>query len=609
MKLIRTPLFLLLFFSPLFGWSQSFSAHANKTKVAIGENLTLHLELEDPSTQDTPDFSEISKNFQIVGQQSSSVTKIINGSSSSSRTWDLTLTPLQSGQQMILPATIETQSGILQTQAIAIDVVPENPAREISSAKRSGLSLTARINKTSLYKNQPVLVHFELALGTSARNIQFGDFSVKNAIVERQGDPQVHKRWVQGKEQQTVDMSYLVTPMKEGILDLPSLTVQAEVAALRPQVKARALNSFSDDEDGGDPFAQMQNQMQNIMSNFMGNTGAFDDFNSLRPVAVHSQPIHVKVIAPIIGMNPWLPAENLALSESWSGVAKVGEPLSLKIITQARGLASSQLPGFEDQLISNSNYKVYSEQPEKSMTVARGEIESARTDSFTVVPQKSGDLRLPAIKLAWWDTVTQQRREALLPEKIFHVLPGIAPLITAPAPLANVPARVQSSTAGSVTPRFLARSQTQWFAFLFGILLIGYLIFHFYHKSAAILRSSPPKQKIKEVIVVPLNRKDLNNCKNLNEVRQFLQKYSHEQWATDPYASLAKIFSVAKLNLQKVDGQEYSALLKTMEEALYAQTPVEIDVLKAQIPKLFFASQPRSKKTTTPSFLPDLNPT
>ena len=149
----------LLGFSRL-SFAQSFSARVDQSAVGMNENLNLKLELSDTQATTQPDLSEVEKSFQIIGQQQSSITNIINGESSSKTVWDVTLLPTQEGQAVIPSITIATNHGALKTEPVSIQVNQGMSSRQSLAAER-GISFVARANKTELYKNEPTLVTFK----------------------------------------------------------------------------------------------------------------------------------------------------------------------------------------------------------------------------------------------------------------------------------------------------------------------------------------------------------------------------------------------------------------------------------------------------------------
>jgi hypothetical protein len=350
---IRRILF-LSFLVPALSYAASFTAQIDRAQIGANDTLNLQLELSDSEATGQPDFSDLEKNFRITSQEQSSTQNSINGKTSSTTGWNLTLAPNQPGQVTIPPIRIETNQGELKTQAIPIVVTEESPAPQTNRSQK-GVSFVATPDKNEVYKNERMKVTFRLNSTRDLRNLQIDPYSVKDAIAEPAGKAQVQTKIVNGHEQQELVASYFITPLKDGELTIPSLVIHAE--AEDPKAKAVASQDpfdhfFDDDEDGS--FAGMQKMMKQF-SQSANMFGGFSPFSSMKPIALASKPIQLKVLPPASGVNPWLPASSLKITEKWSSEPpRAGEPLTRTITTDATGIDATQLPSLEDQLRSET---------------------------------------------------------------------------------------------------------------------------------------------------------------------------------------------------------------------------------------------------------------
>lgn len=117
--------------------------------------------------------------------------------------------------------------------------------------------------------------------------------------------------------------------------------------------------------------------------------------------------LDVKPAAP--GVQPWLPLQHLALRTELQGVPKVeaGQPFTLTVELTAVGAGGAQLPSLESQL-QTPDFRVYREKSRTSaeLTPDGRYLNGVRRDSFTLVPQYGGDLKLPELRVAWWNVNT-----------------------------------------------------------------------------------------------------------------------------------------------------------------------------------------------------------
>jgi len=127
---------------------------------------------------------------------------------------------------------------------------------------------------------------------------------------------------------------------------------------------------------------------------------------------VQSKPLDIEV-APMPSNWPksetWLPAENISIEEIPMGDQeehlKVGEPLTRTIEIRAKGLTAEQLP----TLFSHTSYKgfkQYPDKPELRTEIEDGGVIGIRREKVALIPTSAGDLVMPEISVAWWNTKT-----------------------------------------------------------------------------------------------------------------------------------------------------------------------------------------------------------
>jgi hypothetical protein len=121
--------------------------------------------------------------------------------------------------------------------------------------------------------------------------------------------------------------------------------------------------------------------------------------------------------------QPWLPAQSVSLSESWSSSDKpleVGESITRTIQLTATGTQPQLLAPINFDDINGA--KQYPDQGETESSESNEGIISTRRDSVAIIPTQPGPLILPAIRVHWWNTQTQKLVEAVLPEKTINVI-------------------------------------------------------------------------------------------------------------------------------------------------------------------------------------------
>jgi hypothetical protein len=140
--------------------------------------------------------------------------------------------------------------------------------------------------------------------------------------------------------------------------------------------------------------------------------------NDPQQVEVSTGTIALDVRAPAAQVQPWLPLEALRLETHWgshSGVRR-GEPLALTIVMTARGTKGSNLPSLTPLLIS-SDFKAYPEPPETEWQISPDgqSLIGRRVETYTVVPTRDGELRMPSVSIPWWNVRFDRRSVTALP--------------------------------------------------------------------------------------------------------------------------------------------------------------------------------------------------
>lgn len=389
-----TFLFLIL---PAFLFSGEFTASVSRNQVNLGDSFTLNLTLKDASPQGSPSLNSLKNSFFIHSQQQSFSTSFINGRTSSSTTWKLSLALQKEGEATIPSISINTSEGTLSTSPIRIKAVKGNP-----TSSESGATLATEVSKTTPYKNEPVFFTVRLTSKQNLADARIHDFNIEDAIVEANGKPKVDRKFVDGIKMDVVEFSYLITPLKAGPLKIPSIYIQGAVPVRR---KANMGSIF---EDEYDPFFMMPM------------------FDQLKPFTLATKETVLDVQPAIAGMNPWLPAKSIKIDEIWdeSKPLQAGEPFVRGFKIAAEGIMSNQLPSLNDLQVQDNRFKIYADKPETGDEIKDGNIRSFRKEQYTLIPQEPGVLTLPEISIAWWDAARNEKMAAIVPPRTLQVLPG-----------------------------------------------------------------------------------------------------------------------------------------------------------------------------------------
>lgn len=229
-------------------------------------------------------------------------------------------------------------------------------------------SVTVRVSEAIPYVRQSVLLTVRVVSSGNVLTLAPEAPVLETALVEPLDGPrQVPLKsagWV-------TEYDYALTPLVPGDVEIPPVTVRATLA--HPGARAAY------------PGQRMP---------------------AARELEISSRGTqHLTARSAEPGVNPWLALRELrlrvrVLSE---GPYEVGHPVAVELDAIGAGTTGQALPSLRGYL-DNPQFKVY---PEGVTTLSRlsadGMLLGRRTEKFALVPQQSGDLRLRAMPVSWWN--------------------------------------------------------------------------------------------------------------------------------------------------------------------------------------------------------------
>ncbi|MGE0634637.1 MAG: BatD family protein, partial [Pseudobdellovibrionaceae bacterium] len=247
--IVLSAFFLNLISTTLLG-AADLTASVSSTQVELNDRFSLYLTLKDSSAKEAPDISALKEHFLIHSQHKSTNTTVVNGKVSSNITWKLSLTPKVEGQVQIPPMSINTADGVLSTQPILLNVTKGGDRQ--SSEDRMGLNMFVKTSSAAPYQNEPIIYTALLTSKLPLYNVQTQKMQVEDAIVELIDEPKLEQKVIDGVMLYTIELNYLITPLKNGSLTIPSVAIQGNIL----QKRMGQLRSFFTDDF--DPFSAMQ---------------------------------------------------------------------------------------------------------------------------------------------------------------------------------------------------------------------------------------------------------------------------------------------------------------------------------------------------------------
>lgn len=395
----RLLLLALCLVSPVHAATQ-LKASVDKNPAMYGEAIILQLQLDEKVDAGVLDFAALEADFRVSGPSVSQSMQIVNGQSSQSTSWQLSLFPRRTGT-----LTIPTFSvGALSSEPIKIEVQPA------SQAQGQGAELFLQNSFSTDQVHVQQMLYYEIKIYFKGE-LQRGNLSqpeLAGADVEQVGKDVEGSEIVNGERYQTITRRYSVVPQKSGDLTL----------------NAPFFNGEMIDRDNS----------------------RYDYFARTKAVSAEGQPITLQVKPiPDGQQQAWLASELVALTDEWNPAGQnlvQGEPVTRTITLTAMDLADHQLPDL--QLGTVAGAKIYPEQPQSRKAERKGRIVAQKVFSYAIIADKAGTLTLPEVRVRWWNTKTNQPDEAVLAAVTLQVTANPQqPATTAALSVPTAPVAVQ----------------------------------------------------------------------------------------------------------------------------------------------------------------------
>ncbi len=529
-------LLISLFAAPFAVLAQdtTVTARLDRTEIFIGETVNLFIVQQGSTSAINPDFSVLEDQFNVLDTSTQTQVSITNGQQQSSTQLVVVLEPKQEGQLRIPPIPVGNQ----QTSALRLSVRPEPAALpSANGAVGEDIVLEVESDHDSVYVQSQIIVTVRLLMAVPFSDASLTDLQLNNALVQKLGEDTRYQSQRHARSYNVIERRYAVFPERSGTLQIPSLQLAGWV--------------------GGS-----------------ARTGLFSSRNRGRRITRNSDPLQIDVL-PVPDAytgNHWLPASALQLREvglEQNNAYRVGEPLTRTIELQALGLPDEMLPDLEPDTPNGA--RVYADKPVGETLQQAGSIASRRSIKQAIVPTAAGVLKLPEVRLAWWDTINDEQREAIIPATVVDVMPALVDAASAvPLPTIEAPAHADQPpstvTTTVIDPGFWPYLSFG-FAGLWVLTMIGWL---------RARQPGKPRQTVGE---------DMQKQKALSvkAARQACRQACH---SNDPHAAAEALLVWAKalsddgsMNnlgqlIGKVNNTALQQALKGMEKSCYGQ-PVE----------------------------------
>ncbi|MCA4014493.1 BatD family protein [Vibrio vulnificus] len=386
-----TPFFILLstlLFTPFLA-AKSLVASVNKTKVSKNEVIQLTVRADYSLDANDIDFSALSQDFFTSSPRFVNSSNYINGQSSKLSEWTLSIAPNRAGIVTIPAFSVDGES----TAPIPLEVSVEQHEPNVSDI----IQYSMQLDTSTLYPQQSTSLKVEIRILADPRRLENPRItppSIQGVEIEPKGQTRQFQRVEQGLQITVIEQNYQLTANQPGLFELKG-----------PLLRGSYI--YGDSLTGSTKILTLDGKPQ-------------------------SQSIKVKAI-PNNAAQPWLPAQQLSLVQQWhqdggeNNTVEQGSSITREITLTAKGLNENQLPTLKFDY--PASVRVYDEKP-AFKTLDNGTTQM--TLKQVLILTETGDLTLPSLQLAWWNTVSDQQETAALEGRQLKVKPGSAQVFTLP---------------------------------------------------------------------------------------------------------------------------------------------------------------------------------
>ena len=507
------------------------TASVDRTQISINDTLELTITLDERAGYDSPDFTILSDNFEVLNTHRSNQMRMINGVTESETKWTVVLFPKKEGS-ITIPAIQYEQ---LQSQPINIEVT-SNSASNNTATGNKPVFFDTNLDANEVYVQSQLILTVKLLYSINLDSGTISDLEIDNAVVESLGDAVNYETLIQGVRYRVNETRFAIFPQSSGELTIPAQTFQGISQGRGLWSRGKRIGARSE------------------------------------PMTVHVKPKPTSYPKNA----PWLPAKSMKLVDHWSdkpSEATVGEPLTRKVTIEAQGLSVAQLPPLPE--LQLTGIKTYPDQPETKDQPSATGITGVRHESTAIIPVKEGLLEIPPLKVHWWNTETDTLEVAMLNKTQIQVQQSaLAPASTTeanPPPLQSLNPIHQDSQTHSTSSQTIVEYKTPyWWYILSCALILTNLISmsYAYYLRRQIKSPTLPVSENKSTIHHSTAGHSKNiiksaSDKDLGQTRMELIQWARAKWKKPSINTMSELIKLS-------DNSQLNHELKVLEKTLYA---------------------------------------
>jgi hypothetical protein len=513
--------FILLLVTCHSAMAANITARLSHNPVSLDESFHLIYEA-DSSVDDDPDFSALTKNFEILSSSQSTNMRSVNGSWSLKKSWDLVLISKQAGVFTIPPIPFGKDS----SPAVRVTVKPSTSNSMPGSSGQSAYFIEVTTDKRTAWVQSEIIytIRFFTSIQINRPTLSEPETSDPDAIIEKLGQVANYQKLINGMPYSVSELRFAVYPQHSGTLTFKPVMFEGRV----PSGRSNSL---------------------------------FDQFmqsGTLKRMRSKSVSVNVKPRPANIPADDWLPAENVTIEEEWSEditQLRTGEPVTRTLTIKAEGLTAEQLRDPEFPEIND--VKQYPDKAVAENQHKRDGITGTRQIKIAMIPTQAGRYQIPQISIPWWNTRTGKQQYAQLPATAITAtgMASTAPLqpsiqLQQPLDQTTIQQPAQSTAGRSSASNETIINPGYWpwisLALAIGWITTSVLFFRNSHSTAATTKSQPAPS------ILPLARAVEKACSkgDARKTKEALLAWAAARWPAHSMTSLVDIANASPTELR-----------------------------------------------------------
>ena len=511
------------------------------------ETVRLTLRLPDARRTEKLDLTVLDADFEVLGTQTSSEYRSINGRVEAFVEYQINLRPKRSGELTVPSINIGGES----SKPLRLTVRSLDPG--VKQAIEKMVFFETDVSPNPVYVQAQTVLRRQLfySNGVQIYSDLPGTPEVPDAVVVPLGDTRSLNVLRDGQRYGVIEQRFAIYPESSGTLIIPAISVTSSVRVQSGDRIRRSGVRIGTDE-----------------------------------LTVEVLPIPSTYPAD----KPWLPATDIRLNDTWTPAVasyEIGDPVTRSIIVLATDNVGSAIPPLGVTL-PESNFRLYPETPILHDDSSGDTVIGARLENFSIIPTHPGQAYIPPIEVTWWDTDNEQVRVSRLAGISVEITGSIAEEPSTPTSAeASTPAASKTEAEpdyqATVSINDLLTNKLTWW--LLGILLftsVGWLITLW--KIRAGFTLSPKRSAGNASSWLRLKRA----CKgdDLHEIRSSLTAFLADHYRAPGATAIARFETLGDNRelMQRLNSALYGVSNKSVNgaEILVAAKSLRVPIAKAR---------------------------